>query len=51
MEREELKKRIEEFIEQEARACSMEPSLVTPEYICRIWGGAVPLEEIREAMK
>ena len=44
-------KRLREFIENEARSCSMEPGLVTPEYVYRMWGGRVPLNEIEEAMK
>ena len=35
----------------ESRSCSMEPGLITPEYVFRMWGGKVPLEEIEEAMK
>ena len=43
--------RLREFMENEARSCSMEPGLVTPEYVYRMWGGQVPLNEIEEAMK
>lgn len=39
------------LIEMESRSCSMEPGLITPEYVFRMWGGKVPLEEIQEAMK
>lgn len=46
-----LTSRIENLIEMEARSGSMDPALMTPEYIYRMWGGKVPLEEIREAMK
>ena len=46
-----LVSRIREFIESEARSCSMEPGCVTPEYIYRMWGGSVPLEEIEAALK
>jgi len=42
----ELTDRIKEFIEQEARSCSMDSGCITPEYIYRMWGGKVPLEEI-----
>lgn len=38
--------RLEEFLEQEARSCSMNFGCVTAEYVHRMWGGAVPLEEI-----
>lgn len=50
MDREELKQKIHNFITIEARSCSMDPALVTPEYVFRMWGGKVPLEEIEAAM-
>lgn len=43
--------KLKSFIENEARSCSMEPGLVTPEYVYRMWGGSVPLNEIEEAMR
>ena len=46
-----LIERLLEFMENEARSCSMEPGLVTPEYVYRMWGGRVPLNEIEEALK
>lgn len=46
-----LKREINEFIETEARSCSMDFGCITPEYIHRMWGGRVPLEDIKEAMK
>lgn len=51
MDREELKRRIDELIEMEARSGSMDPALITPEYIFRMLGGKVPMVEIEEAMK
>ena len=51
MDRTELKRKIEELREMESRSCSMESALITPEYVFRMWGGTVPLEEIIEAMK
>lgn len=51
MEREKLLQKIEGLREMEARSCSMDPALMTPEYMFRLLGGTVPLEEIREAMK
>ena len=51
MDREELKRRIDDLIEMEARSGSMEPELITPEYVFRMLGGKVPMEEIEEAMK
>lgn len=50
MDREELKQKINDLITFEARSCSMDPALVTPEYVFRMWGGKVPLEEIEAAM-
>ena len=46
-----LLKRLREFMEHEARSCSMEPGCITPEYVYRMWGGSVPLEEIERAME
>ncbi len=43
--------RLRRFIEDEARSCSMDPGCITPEYVFRMWGGSVPLEEIEAAMK
>ena len=43
--------RLREFIEMEGRSCSMDPALITPEYVYRMWGGKVELTEIEEAMK
>ena len=37
----ELVNRLRQFIEDEARACSMEPALITAEYVCRTWGAKV----------
>lgn len=38
--------RLREFLESEARSCSMDFGCVTPEYVYMMWGGAVALEEI-----
>ena len=43
--------RLKEFIESEARSCSMDYGCVTPLYVYRMWGGKVPLNEIEEALK
>lgn len=51
MDREELKRRIDDLIEIEARSGSMDPALITPEYIFRMLGRKVPMVEIEEAMK
>lgn len=43
--------RLQDFIESEARSCSMDPGCITPEYVYRMWGGAVPFDEIVEAFR
>lgn len=43
--------RVCEFIEMEGRSCSMDSALITPEYVYRMWGCKVELNEIEEAMK
>lgn len=43
--------RLKEFMENEARSCSMDYGCITPEYVYRMWGGSVPMEEIEEAMR
>lgn len=45
----ELVTRLREFIEMEAHSGSMEPSLITPEYVYRMWGGDVEISEIEAA--
>ena len=42
--------RLREFIEVEARSGSMEPALITAEYVFRMWGGVVSMEEIEAAL-
>ena len=42
--------RLKEFLEQEARSCPMDYGCVTPEYVYRMWGGAVSLEKIEQVM-
>lgn len=42
--------RLKAFIEDEARSCSMDFGCVTPEYVYRMWGGSIALEDIEEAM-
>ena len=46
-----LIKQLKEFIENEARSCSMDIGCVTPMYVYRMWGGMVALEEIEEGLK
>ena len=40
---------LKEFMESEARSCSMDFGCITPEYVYRMWGGQVPLNEIEKA--
>ena len=47
----EIVSRLREFIENEGKSCSMDFGGITPEYVYRMWGGTVKLEEIEEAMK
>lgn len=43
--------RLKQFVENEARSCSMDFGCVTPEYVYRMWGGTVPFNEIEQAME
>lgn len=43
--------KLREFIEEEARSCSMDYGCITPLYIYRMWGGQVPLNVIEVALK
>jgi len=43
--------RLREFVENEARSCSMDFGCVTPLFVYRMWGGSVTLDEIEAAMK
>lgn len=47
----ELIDRLKDFFESEARSCSMDYGCVTPEYVNRMWGGSVAIEEIANAME
>ncbi len=48
---EDIVSRLKTFIENEMRSCSMDIGGITPEYVHRMWGGTVALEEIEEAME
>ena len=43
--------RLREFMETEARSCSMDFGCITPEYVARMWGGKFALDEIDMALK
>lgn len=42
--------RIQSFIDNEEKSCSMDFGCITPLYVYRMWGGDVPLNEIEAAM-
>lgn len=42
--------RLQEFLENEARSCSMDFGCITPLYVYRCWSGAVALNEIEIAL-
>jgi len=46
-----LIERLKDFIENEGKSCSMDIAGITPEYVYRMWGGKVPMEEIEEAFR
>ena len=48
---ENLKERLRELMENEARSCSMDFGCITPEYVSRMWGGEVSREDISVALK
>lgn len=43
--------KLKEFMENEARSCSMDFGCVTPLYVYRMWGGVIPLEDIENGLK
>ncbi len=46
----ELLARLRQFVEDEMRSCSMDVAGITPEYVQRMWGGTVCLEDIEKAL-
>ena len=46
-----LAERLKVFMENEARSCSMDFGCITPQYVYRMWGGTVALEEIKVGLK
>jgi hypothetical protein len=42
--------RLQEFMENEARSCSMDFGCITPLYVYRMLGGAIPMEDIENGM-
>ena len=47
---ENLVEKIKQFMVNEARSGSMDFGCVTPLYVYRMWGGAVAIENITEAL-
>lgn len=41
-----LKNRLQAFLDNEAKSCSMDYGSVTPLYVYRMWGGCVSIDEI-----
>lgn len=46
-----IETRLREFMDNEAKSCSMDFGCITPEYVYRMWGGTVPLDEIEAVME
>ena len=46
-----LNHRLQEFIENETRSCSMDFGCITPEYVYKMWGGSISIEEIENGFK
>lgn len=42
----EIVDRLKYFLETEARSCSMDFGCITPQYVYRMWGGSVAIDEI-----
>lgn len=42
----EIVEKLQAFIEIEGQSCSFDPGLITPEYVYRMWGGSVAIDEI-----
>ena len=51
MMKEDIVVRLNEFMENEARSYSMDFGCVTPQYVYRMWGGTVALEDIEAGLK
>ena len=45
-----LRSRLIQFMENEARSGSMDFGCITPLYVYRMWGGRVAIEDIERAM-
>lgn len=47
---EEVVSRLRDFMDNEARSCSMDYGCITPRYVYRMWGGSVSLGEITQGL-
>jgi len=47
---EDVVSRLKEFMANEARSGSMDFGCVTPLYVYRMWGGAIPMKDIENAL-
>lgn len=45
-----LEERLQSFVESEGKSCSFDPELITPEYVYRMWGGSVAIDDIKTAL-
>lgn len=43
--------RLKSFVENETRSCSMDFGVISPEYVFRLWGGTVSIEDIRDGFR
>lgn len=46
-----IEKHLKEFIENEAKSCSMDFGCITPLYVYRMWGGVVAIEDIEAGLQ
>jgi len=46
-----LYNKLKEFLESEGRSCSFDPELITAEYVYRMWGGSVSVDEIAAGLE
>ena len=47
---EQIVERLKELMENEARSCSMDFGCITPLYVYRMCGGAIPMEDIENGL-
>ena len=47
---EDVSARLREFIESEVRSGSMDYGCITPLYVYRMWGGAIPMVDIERGL-